>query len=161
MRILDETSRSLGEFLLLPNLTTADCIPDNVDLSAPLVRHTIGEQSPIRIALNVARLCVREMDLVTRWHAEGLAFLLPGTSASETKTVARRFRAALAANAGGARPRLSISIGIAEGIEGNDVKRVLERAWLALEAARTAGSGNIYIHDGLKSVGLKLAAVAR
>src|SRR5207302_856110 len=62
-------------------------------------------QSPIRIALNVARLCVREMDLVTRWHAEGLAFLLPGTSASETKTVARRFRAALAANnTGGARP---------------------------------------------------------
>ncbi|MBW8883404.1 MAG: diguanylate cyclase, partial [Planctomycetia bacterium] len=96
-----------------------------------------NSQSPIRVALNVARLCLREMDLITRWRADG------------------------ANNTGGARPRLSICIGIAEGIEGNDTKRVLERAWLALEAARTAGSGSIYIHDGLKSVGLKLAAAVR
>ncbi len=119
-------------------------------------------QSPIRVALHVARLCIREMDLITRWQTDGLAFLLPGASVTDAKTVARRLRAALAANnTDGARPRLSISIGIAEGIEGNDAKRVLERGWLALEAARTAGSGNIYVHDGLKSVGVKLAAVAR
>src|SRR5262245_8271638 len=119
-------------------------------------------QSPMRIALNVARLCIREMDLITRWQADGLGFLLPGASAGEAKTVARRLRAALAANnTDGARPRISISIGIAEGIEGNDAKRVLERAWLALEAARTAGSGSIYVHDGLKPVSVKLTAVAR
>jgi len=119
-------------------------------------------QSPIRIALNVARLCIREMDLVTRWQTDGLGFLLPGASAAEAKTVARRLRAALASNnTDGARPRLSISIGIAEGIEGNDAKRVLERAWLALESAGAAGSGNIYVHDGLKPVSVKLTAVAR
>lgn len=51
MRILDETSRTLNEFLLLPNLTTAECTLANVDLSAPLVRHTIGEEPAIRIAV--------------------------------------------------------------------------------------------------------------
>jgi diguanylate cyclase len=125
------------------------------------VETTDDARSPIRVALHVARLCIREMDLMTRWQSEGLAFLLPGTSVTDAKTVARRLRAALAANNTEGARRLSISIGIAEGIEGNDTKRVLERAWLALEAARAAGGGNIYIHDGLKSVGLKLAAVAR
>ncbi|MGX6601848.1 IMP dehydrogenase [Micromonosporaceae bacterium Da 78-11] len=50
MKILDEVSRTLNEFLLVPNLTTAACTPDNVDLSVPLVRHRVGEVSPIRVA---------------------------------------------------------------------------------------------------------------
>ena len=50
MKILDEVSRTLNEFLLLPDLTTADCVPGNVDLSVPLVRHRVGEPSPIRVA---------------------------------------------------------------------------------------------------------------
>lgn len=53
MKILNETSRTLSEYLLLPNLTTEDCIPANIDLSAPLVRHRVGESSPITIAVPV------------------------------------------------------------------------------------------------------------
>jgi GGDEF domain-containing protein len=101
------------------------------------------------------------MDVITRWQADGLAFLLPCTSAADAKSVARRIRTSLASDGGGTREPLSISIGMAEGIEGNDAKRVLERAWLALDAARAAGSGQIYVHDGLKSVGVKLVAAAR
>lgn len=33
--IIKEPSRTFGEFLLLPNLTTKDCIVENVDLSTP------------------------------------------------------------------------------------------------------------------------------
>ncbi len=51
MRILDEVSRTLNEYLLVPNLTTADCTPAAVDLSAPLVRHRLGELPAIRIAV--------------------------------------------------------------------------------------------------------------
>lgn len=51
MKILDETSRTLSEFLLVPNLTSADCLPGNINLSAPVVRHPVGGQSPIRIAV--------------------------------------------------------------------------------------------------------------
>jgi IMP dehydrogenase len=51
VRILEEVSRTLNEYLLLPNLTTEHCRPDNVDLSAPLVRHEVGQESAIRIAV--------------------------------------------------------------------------------------------------------------
>ncbi len=50
MQILNEISRTFGEYLLLPNLTTEDCTPDRIDLSAPVVRHRVGEASPLRIA---------------------------------------------------------------------------------------------------------------
>jgi diguanylate cyclase len=119
--------------------------------------------SPIRRGLQMARASMREMDSVTRWHSDGLAFLLPGTSAADATTVIRRLRNSAGAEtsaSGEPRTPLSFSIGIAEGIEGNDARRVLERAWLALEAARAAGPGNIFIHDGIKTIGLKLAATA-
>ena len=36
--IYDTPSRTFGEFLLIPNLTTRACSPDKVSLLAPLVR---------------------------------------------------------------------------------------------------------------------------
>jgi IMP dehydrogenase len=36
--IYDEPSRTFGEYLLIPNLTTKQCTPTNVDLTAPVVR---------------------------------------------------------------------------------------------------------------------------
>lgn len=51
MHILSETSRTFGEYLLLPNLTGPDCTPDRVDLSTPLVRHRLGEPAALRIAV--------------------------------------------------------------------------------------------------------------
>jgi IMP dehydrogenase len=51
MKILDETSRTLNEYLLVPNLTTEECTPANVDLGAPLVRHKLGAEPAIRIAV--------------------------------------------------------------------------------------------------------------
>jgi IMP dehydrogenase len=50
VKILAETSRTLGEYLLLPNLTTAECTPDRVDLSTGLVRHPVGSRSAVEIA---------------------------------------------------------------------------------------------------------------
>jgi GGDEF domain-containing protein len=118
---------------------------------------------PVRLALQWARGCVREMDLVTRWRQRGLAILLPCTSAADAKPVARRLQNALAQH-GATRTSdeaISLSIGIAEGIEGNDARRVLERAWLALEAARSTEPGGICVHDGVKAVVVKRPTPAR
>ncbi len=51
MQILTEISRTFGEYLLVPNLTDENCTPDRVDLSAPLVRHRVGEPAALRIAV--------------------------------------------------------------------------------------------------------------
>ena len=43
-KILDDISRTFNEFLLLPNLTTEKCIPENVSLKTPLVKFKNEEE---------------------------------------------------------------------------------------------------------------------
>ncbi len=43
-KILEDISRTFNEFLLLPNLTTEECIPNNVSLKTPLVKFKKGEE---------------------------------------------------------------------------------------------------------------------
>lgn len=50
-KILPDISRTFSEFLLLPNLTTKECIPENVSLKTPLVAFKKGEEPAI--SLNV------------------------------------------------------------------------------------------------------------
>ena len=40
----NEPSRTFNEYLLIPNLTTKDCTPDNVSLRTPLVKFRKGEK---------------------------------------------------------------------------------------------------------------------
>ena len=46
-KILPDISRTFSEFLLLPNETTKDCIPENVSLKTPLVKYKKGEEASI------------------------------------------------------------------------------------------------------------------
>ena len=48
---LNDVSRTFGEYLLIPGLTTKQCIPANVSLQTPLVKYNKGE-SPA-ISLNI------------------------------------------------------------------------------------------------------------
>lgn len=48
---LNDVSRTFGEYLLIPGLTTKECTPQNVSLKTPLVKFKSGEQS--RIQLNI------------------------------------------------------------------------------------------------------------
>jgi len=48
-KVLPDISRTFSEFLLLPNLTTKDCIPENVKLSTPLVKFKKGEEPSISL----------------------------------------------------------------------------------------------------------------
>ena len=44
-KILEDISRTLNEYLLLPNLTDERCIPNNVSLRTPLVKYKKGEEA--------------------------------------------------------------------------------------------------------------------
>lgn len=46
---LDDVSRTFGEYLLIPNLTTKQCISANVSLKTPLVKYRKGEKSSIEL----------------------------------------------------------------------------------------------------------------
>ncbi|MDR1203667.1 MAG: IMP dehydrogenase [Tannerellaceae bacterium] len=46
---LNDVSRTFGEYLLIPGLTTKLCVPSNISLRTPLVKHKVGEMSAIRL----------------------------------------------------------------------------------------------------------------
>jgi len=46
---LNDVSRTFGEYLLIPGLTTKLCVPTNISLRAPLVKYKIGDKQPIRL----------------------------------------------------------------------------------------------------------------
>src|SRR5690606_28083858 len=45
----NEPSRTFSEYLLLPNLTTRECTPENINLRTPLVKFKKGEEASIHI----------------------------------------------------------------------------------------------------------------
>jgi IMP dehydrogenase len=48
-KIFDEISRTFDEYLLIPNLTTRDCIPSKIDLATTITRFKTGKSNPITI----------------------------------------------------------------------------------------------------------------
>ena len=46
---LNDVSRTFGEYLLIPGLTTKQCVPTNVSLKTSLAKHNVGEKSPIEL----------------------------------------------------------------------------------------------------------------
>ena len=48
-QILSDQSRTFNEYLLLPNLTSKNNIPNNVSLKSPLVRYRKGEESGLSL----------------------------------------------------------------------------------------------------------------
>ena len=44
-----DVSRTFGEYLLIPGLTTKDCVPSNVSLKTPLVKYHVGEKPAIEL----------------------------------------------------------------------------------------------------------------
>ncbi|MDR1259505.1 MAG: IMP dehydrogenase [Tannerellaceae bacterium] len=46
---LNDVSRTFGEYLLIPGLTTRLCVPSNVSLRTPLVKYKTGEMPALRL----------------------------------------------------------------------------------------------------------------
>lgn len=53
-RIINEPSRTFGEYLLLPSLTTKECIVENVDLSTPICRFKKGEEPDLKLNIPIS-----------------------------------------------------------------------------------------------------------
>lgn len=50
-QFLNEVSRTFSEYLLIPGLTTKECVPNLVNLKTPLVKFKKGEESSIKIKI--------------------------------------------------------------------------------------------------------------
>lgn len=120
--------------------------------------HPLASATPspeqMRKVFDLAKSRLRAMDVLTRWQQDGLALLLPGMEAREARKLVWRLIQALGGirGADGNTPSSGgLRAGIAEGLEGNDARRVLERAWLAVMASLHDPEGRAWVHDGVRT----------
>lgn len=108
--------------------------------------HEIGDAT-LRLFGRTARVCTRTTDILGRLGGEEFAAILPGTI-DDASVVANRLRGAFEA-AGSAVAGCSldatVSIGIASGLPGTDLKTLLGRADAALYRAKHNGRNRIEV----------------
>jgi diguanylate cyclase (GGDEF)-like protein len=112
--------------------------------------HQAGD-AVLRGVAGVLKATVREMDLATRYGGEEFAVILPTATLQVARQIAERIRQAIAQarfGFGGRELRVTASIGAAEMLAGGDQETLVERADLALYAAKEAGRNVAYYHDG-------------
>lgn len=91
-----EPSRTFSEFLLIPNLTTKDCVPDNISLRTPLTKFVKGEESEIQLNLPVVSAIMQsvsgtEMGIALA-RSGGLAFIFGSQTIEEQTEMVRKVK---------------------------------------------------------------------
>ena len=112
--------------------------------------HRVGD-IVLRAVAQELEECMREMDLVARYGGEEFAVILPATTSSEARHAGERAREAIAGHefrVGDQQMQLSVSVGIANAMNGDDAELLICRADAALYAAKQNGRNRSYFHDG-------------
>ncbi|MEQ8211061.1 MAG: diguanylate cyclase [Lacipirellulaceae bacterium] len=95
---------------------------------------------------------VRDTDLVARCGGEEFAVILPGADAVHAKEVAERARSLVEATRfvhNGLTLRLTVSVGVACLIDGDDAESLTTRSDAALYQSKEAGRNCSHLHDGI------------
>jgi diguanylate cyclase len=117
----------------------------------------------LRVAAQLIKANMRDMDHVTRLANDTFALLLPGTRLAGGVQVATRLRHAsdhcrLPRRAGIA--TMTVTIGVVEAVPGDDMRRLLQRARNALQVAIDRGRNQCFALDVNGSIEKELAAGA-
>ena len=121
------------------------------------LRETHGDellQRMVSATANVVSSCLRDMDQMAVYGDGGFAISLPTVQIQDAGLVADRMRKAIERLyvPAGELPQFTVSVGVAQILEGNDSSRLFDRAQRALEAAQEGAGNTTFIHDGLNSV---------
>ncbi|RMG40150.1 MAG: GGDEF domain-containing protein [Planctomycetota bacterium] len=117
--------------------------------------HLVGDRV-LRDAATLLRTHLREMDFVARYGGEEFAAILPGTELRQAVLAAERIRECIAAHeftTDGSRLRLTTCVGVATVRSGEIAETLVQRADVALYAAKAAGRNRTFVHDGHRCVG--------
>ncbi|MBW7476574.1 IMP dehydrogenase [Paenibacillus oenotherae] len=92
-----EPSRTFSEFLLVPNLTTKDCIPGNVSLRTPIVKFKAGEQPSVSLNIPFASAVMQAVSddrmAVALARAGGISFIFGSQSIEDQAAMVRKVKA--------------------------------------------------------------------
>lgn len=97
---LNDVSRTFGEYLLIPGLTTKECVPSNVSLKTPLVKFKKGEKSAIELNIPVVSAIMQSVSdsglAIELARNGGLSFIYgsqPIASQAEMVRKVKKFKA--------------------------------------------------------------------
>ncbi len=112
--------------------------------------HQAGDEVLREIA-DVLRKESRGTDLVTRYGGEEIAVVLGATSLDDASASAERFRRAVEETKfwhGETEMQVTVSIGVAQVLDAEDVETLIQRADAAMYASKDGGRNCVHLHDG-------------
>ncbi|MFD1774690.1 IMP dehydrogenase [Paenibacillus rhizophilus] len=91
-----EPSRTFSEFLLIPNLTTKDCTPANVDLKTPITKFKKGEQPDISLNIPFSSAVMQSVSdhqmAIALARCGGISFIFGSQSPEDQADMVRKVK---------------------------------------------------------------------
>lgn len=104
----------------------------------------------LRVAAQLIKATMRDMDHVSRLGEDTFALLLPGARLLDSTRVAERLRLSAEKCRLPRKAKVSsftLSVSVVEAVEGDDMRRILQRAKIALQVAIDRGRNRVFAQD--------------
>lgn len=112
---VNEVSRTFGEYLLIPGLTTRECTPQNVNLTTPLVRFARGKKARIQLNIPFVSAIMQSVSndtlAIELARNGGLSFIFGSQPVAEQAEMVRRvkkFKAGFVSSDSNIRPEATL-----------------------------------------------------
>ncbi len=119
--------------------------------------HQVGD-TVLKSVAEIVRKTTRKMDLPCRIGGEEFAVILPVTRVCESNQAAERIRHSIEEafiRTRTATLRVTVSLGVANAMKGDDAKLIFRRADSALYASKQRGRNCSTLHDGAQGVAIE------
>ena len=115
-QIIEKVSRTFGEYLLIPGLTTKECTPQNVSLKTPLVKYKKGEEPAISLNIPFVSAIMQSVSdhglAIALARNGGLSFIFGSQSIEDQAEMVRkvkRFKAGFVPSDSNVRPDATLA----------------------------------------------------
>ena len=95
-KYFEEPSRTFSEYLLIPGYTDENCIPANVSLRTPLVKHARGEEPAISLNIPLVSAIMQSVSndtlAIALAREGGMSFIYGSQSVEDEAEMVRRVK---------------------------------------------------------------------